>query len=166
MKECKLGSGLQLKAVLKQESIKQTDIKKGWVYCKKKNEWILLHQFFLLLACYVKYCSMLLSSSMLCQILLNVAVIIIIIFMRQTYFLHTNFTYRGGKSLQKSRRRLKILGTINVTWSNFHNKGPHILDSIIQNLVSTVTWHLWFVHPYLSTLNVIHNLKVSMLPCW
>jgi len=29
MKECKLGSGVQLQAVLKQESIKQTGIKKG-----------------------------------------------------------------------------------------------------------------------------------------
>jgi len=103
------------------------------------------------------------TAYMFCQILFNVAVIII--FMRQTYFLHTDFAYRGRQSLQKSRRSLKILGTRSVIWSNFHTKDPQILDSVIQNLVCTVTWHPWLVHPYLSTLNVIHNLKVSMLPC-
>jgi len=142
MKECKLGSGVQLNTVLKARKHKTNRHKKKAGYTVKK--WVNPTAPILFIAC------------MLCQILLYVA--IIIIFMRQTYFSHTNFAYRGGKSLQKSRRRLKILGTRSVIWSNFHTKGPQIWDSNIQNLVPTVTWHPWFVHPFLSTLNVTHNL--------
>jgi hypothetical protein len=96
MKECKLGSGVQLQAVLKQESIKQTGIKKrAGVYCKKMSESYCTNSF---------YCLRVISNIVQCcrhhHHLYEI-----------TYFLHTDFGYRGGQSLQKSRRHLKILGT-------------------------------------------------------
>lgn len=49
---------------------------------------------------------------------------------------------------QKCRNHLKILGARKGTGSELYIDNPYILGAILQNLVTQVTWHLWFVHPW------------------
>jgi hypothetical protein len=39
-------------------------------------------------------------------------------------------------------------GAITVTWSKFHTEASQLLNTVAQNLVTTVTRHLGFVHPW------------------
>jgi len=67
---------------------------------------------------------------------------------------------RGEQILQKSRKRLKILGARWVTWSRFHSEGPQILCVTIHNLVARVNWRPGFVHMvtmYVHTSELIWN---------
>jgi hypothetical protein len=56
----------------------------------------------------------------------------------------------SAKLFQKSRNHLKILGGRRLTRSKFHTEDSQILGTIIQDLVTTATWHPAFVHPGLN----------------
>ena len=56
---------------------------------------------------------------------------------------NTYIKTRGAQISQKTSSHLKILGVRRVTWSMFHTEDPQILGTTKQNLVATVTWHLF-----------------------
>ena len=68
---------------------------------------------------------------------------------------------QGAKLFQKSRSHLKILGARRVTRSEFHTEDSQILGTIIQDLVTSATWHPGFVHPGLNVPATKKKLVLS-----
>lgn len=87
------------------------------------------HQYWLV----VDFC--MLSASSNIEILLRWAHII---FMLPTWVVQI---------VKKSRSHLSIFCAKRVTWNKFLIEDPQILGTIVQNLVTKVTWHPEFVHP-------------------
>jgi hypothetical protein len=54
---------------------------------------------------------------------------------------------QGCTIFYNSRSHLIMLGAGRVMWSKFNTGDPQILGSKVQNWVTLVTWHPWFVHP-------------------
>jgi hypothetical protein len=50
---------------------------------------------------------------------------------------------------QKSKGHLKILGARWVAWSKFLTEDLQILGTTLRDLVTQLTWHLGFVHPWI-----------------
>jgi hypothetical protein len=55
---------------------------------------------------------------------------------------------KGSQVLQNYTSHHKVLGAMQVTLTSFHSQDPQILGTTIQSVVTQVTLHPGFVHPW------------------
>jgi hypothetical protein len=67
---------------------------------------------------------------------------------------------QGAKLFQKSSSHLKILGARRLTRSECHTEDSQILGIILQDLVTSATWHPGSVHIGLVLMYLLHGFKL------
>lgn len=64
----------------------------------------------------------------------------------ELFLLVERFYSKVAQIFRICRSRLKILGAVRVIWNVFRTEYPHILGTMVRNLVDTASWRPGFMH--------------------